>query len=67
TPHVTPTWFIYDESEKIIITTGENTVKVRNIQKNLNVAVLMDDGYSYVTVNGKARINNERKETRRQS
>ncbi|MDH2900853.1 MAG: PPOX class F420-dependent oxidoreductase [archaeon] len=57
-PHIAPTWFVY-ENNKILITTGENTVKVRNIRKDPNVAVLIDDGYKYVVVNGRARINKD--------
>ena len=58
-PHVTPTWFVYEDG-KFTITTAEKTVKVRNIERDNRVTLLIDDGYKYVMVKGKARINGER-------
>ncbi len=41
-PHVAPVWFIY-ENGKIFITTGKNSVKVRNIRTNPYIAVTIDE------------------------
>jgi PPOX class probable F420-dependent enzyme len=57
--HVTPTWFMYEDG-KFLITTAQKTVKVRNIGRDPRVTLLIDDGYKYVMVKGRARINNER-------
>lgn len=60
-PHITPTWFRYDAAaNKLLITTAEDTVKARNVKKDPRVFVLLDKEYSYVSLNGRARINNER-------
>jgi PPOX class probable F420-dependent enzyme len=57
--HVTPTWFMYEDG-KFIITTAQETVKVRNIRRDPRVTLLIDDGYKYVMVKGRAGINSER-------
>jgi PPOX class probable F420-dependent enzyme len=54
-PHVTPTWFMYEDG-KFVITTPQNTVKARNARRDNRVALLMDDGESYLMVRGNARI-----------
>lgn len=60
-PHISPTWFRYDTpTKKLLITTAENTVKARNVKSDPRVFVLLDKEYSYVSLSGKARINNER-------
>ena len=58
-PQITQTGFML-ENGKFIITTPQKAVKVRNIQRNPRVSVLVDDGYKYVAVKGRARINTER-------
>jgi PPOX class probable F420-dependent enzyme len=58
-PHVTPVWFMY-ENGMFRITTAEKAVKARNMRRDSRVSLLIDDGYKYVLVNGKAKINNER-------
>lgn len=40
--------------------TSEDRVKFRNIKRDKRVALLMDDAYSYVLVEGHARIARER-------
>jgi PPOX class probable F420-dependent enzyme len=58
-PHVTPIWYMYDRGQLIINTTTER-VKYRNIRRDPRVCLLVDDGYPYVMVEGKARIASER-------
>ena len=58
-PQITQTGFML-ENGKFIISTPQKAVKVRNIQRNPRVSVLVDDGYKYVAVKGRAKINTER-------
>ncbi len=58
-PHVTPIWYMYEDGELIVNTTTDR-VKFRNIGRDARVCFLVDDGYPYVVVFGKARIAKER-------
>lgn len=59
TPHLTPVWFRY-ENGKFLINTSEGRVKLNNIRRDKRVALLIDDEYEYLLVEGKARIAKER-------
>lgn len=53
-PHVVPIWAILD-GEEIVFTTGRNSVKARNMQRDPRVALCVDDEappYSFVMVEG---------------
>jgi PPOX class probable F420-dependent enzyme len=54
-PHVTPTWFVY-EGGRFFVTTPLDTVKARNARRDNRVALLVDDGETYLMVKGEARI-----------
>jgi len=58
-PHVTPIWYMYEDG-KLIINTTTNRVKFRNIKRDPRVCFLVDDGYPYIMIEGRARIANER-------
>jgi PPOX class probable F420-dependent enzyme len=58
-PHVTPIWYMLDEG-KLIVNTTTDRVKFRNIKRDPRVSFLVDDGYPYLLINGKARIATER-------
>lgn len=58
-PQLTPIWYMYEEGKLIVNTTVERT-KFRNIKRDARVCFLVDDGYSYVMVFGKARVAAER-------
>ncbi|HEV2226091.1 MAG TPA: PPOX class F420-dependent oxidoreductase [Nitrososphaerales archaeon] len=58
-PHVTPIWYMLDEG-KLIVNTTTDRVKFRNIKGDPRVSFLVDDGYPYVMIHGKARIAAER-------
>jgi PPOX class probable F420-dependent enzyme len=58
-PHVTPIWYML-EGGKIFVNTTPNRVKFRNIERDPRVSFLVDDEYSYVMVEGKARVASER-------
>lgn len=55
-PHVAPVWFVLD-GETVIFTTGEDTVKGRNIRREPRVSLCVDDEtppFSFVLIEGKA-------------
>jgi PPOX class probable F420-dependent enzyme len=55
-PHVVPIWFVMD-GDTLIFTTGENSVKARNIRRDARVALCVDDEtppYAFITVEGTA-------------
>jgi PPOX class probable F420-dependent enzyme len=58
-PHVTPIWYTLDRG-KIIINTTTNRVKYYNIKRDDRVCFLVDAGYPYVMIFGRARIATER-------
>lgn len=58
-PHTTPVWYMYDDG-KFIVNTSLGRVKVRNVKRDDRVALLVHEEYSYVLVEGRARIANER-------
>ena len=67
-PHVVPIWFLLDDEQNdrkgkkigdIIFTTYEDSLKVRNIDRDKRVSVCIDDQtpqYSFVTISGSAKI-----------
>lgn len=40
-PHIVPVWYFYD-GENILVTTPKGTKKIRNLQENPNVAIIVD-------------------------
>ncbi|MCG8967633.1 MULTISPECIES: PPOX class F420-dependent oxidoreductase [Streptomyces] len=57
-PHVAPVWFLVDGDE-VVFTTGESTVKGRNLARDGRVALCVDDDrppFDYVVLQGRARI-----------
>jgi PPOX class probable F420-dependent enzyme len=57
-PHVMPVWFVVD-GEQIVFTTGANTIKGRNLQRDPRIALVVEDDeppFAYVHVRGRATI-----------
>ena len=56
TPHVTPVWVDYDETDdRVLINTMQGRQKERNVQRNPKVGLSItdpDDPYRYVSVRG---------------
>ena len=53
-PHVVPIWFDLD-GENIVFTTGESSVKSKNMKRDPRVSLSVDDQtppYSFVTIEG---------------
>lgn len=58
-PHVTPIWYMYEDG-KVIVNTTTDRFKFRNMVRDPRVALLVDNGYSYILIRGKARLAKER-------
>lgn len=58
-PQVTPIWYMLEDG-KLIMNTTRDRVKYYNIRRDPRVCVLIDEGYPYVIVFGKARIAEDR-------
>jgi len=54
-PHVVPVWFTHDDG-KVFVQTDRNSVKVRNIKKNSNVAIAIYSAEEAVTIRGEGRV-----------
>lgn len=58
-PHVTPIWYMLDGG-RFIVNTTTGRVKYRNIVRDPRVAFLVDDGYTWVMIEGRAKVANDR-------
>ena len=58
-PHTTPIWYMYEDG-KFVVNSSQDRVKVKNVKRDDRVALLIHEGYSYVLVEGRARIAKER-------
>jgi PPOX class probable F420-dependent enzyme len=57
-PHVVPVWFVLD-GEDVIFTTGEDTVKGKNLRRDPRVALSVDEEtppYAFVLIEGTATL-----------
>ena len=58
-PHIVPIWFTLDNKDSILFTTGDTSVKAKNIQRDNRVRLCIDDQvplFSFVTIDGIAEI-----------
>lgn len=65
-PHVVPIWFVLDDNNDIVFTTGQDSVKAKTIYNNPYVSLCVDDQtppFSFVVVEGIAEIVDEPSET----
>jgi PPOX class probable F420-dependent enzyme len=58
-PHVTVVWYMLVDG-RLIINTAVGRVKYHNMLRDPRVSFLVDAGYPYVLVNGRARLATER-------
>ena len=58
-PHVTPMWYMVEDG-RLFVNTTTTRVKFHNIERDPRVSFLVDDGYLYVMIRGRARIAGER-------
>jgi len=60
-PHVVPVWFTYDGG-KVHVQTDRESIKVRNMRRNRNVAVAVYHGEEAAILRGKGRVVDDEKE-----
>ena len=63
-PHVAPIGFVWNEG-KIIFCTGESSVKGKNMRRNPQVSICVDDEsppYAFVIIQGTAKLNDNHKD-----
>ena len=63
-PHVAPIWFVWNEG-KIIFSTMNGSVKAKNIKRNPQVCICVDDElppYAFVIVEGTAKFSDNQKD-----
>ena len=63
-PHVAPIWFTLD-GDTLIFTTGENTVKAKNMRRDVRVCLCVDDEtppFAYIQVEGTVTFSEDREE-----
>jgi PPOX class probable F420-dependent enzyme len=60
-PHVVPVWFAVDGTE-LIVTTGADSVKGRNLARDPRVSLCVDDErppYAFVLIEGRAELSSD--------
>jgi PPOX class probable F420-dependent enzyme len=58
-PHIVPIWFTLDNNDNILFTTGDTSVKAKNIHRDNRVRLCVDDQvpfFSFVTIDGISEI-----------
>lgn len=61
-PHVAPIWYAVDDDETIVFTTGETTVKGRNLRRTGYAAMTVDDDvapFAFVVLEGAVTISDD--------
>jgi hypothetical protein len=61
-PHVAPVWFAVDDDGSVVFTTGEDTVKGRNLARAGYAAMCIDDErppFSYVMLEGPVHLSDD--------
>lgn len=67
-PHVAPVWYDMDDDGSLVFTTGEATVKGRNLRRDPRASLCVDDDrppFSFVVVEGEVEISGDLAEVRR--
>ena len=60
-PHVMPVWFVLDGAQ-LVLTTGAESVKGRNLRRDPRVAVVVDDEtppFAFVHIRGRASLSED--------
>ncbi len=62
-PHVAPIWCVWNEG-KIIFGTGDSSIKAKNIRRNPQVSICVDEEsppYAFVIIQGTAKFSDNKK------
>ena len=55
TPQLTTMWYLF-ENDMIVMNTKAGRVKERNLRRDPRISVCFENGYSYLTISGKAEL-----------
>ncbi len=59
-PHVTPTWYLWDSSgEQLLVSTLDERQKSRNLKRDPRLAICIadpEDSYRYIEIRGSAKV-----------
>ncbi len=58
-PHQTVVWYALDGDEELIVSTPRGSLKHRHLQRDPRLSVCVEEGFRYVTVSGRVRIEEE--------
>jgi PPOX class probable F420-dependent enzyme len=58
-PHQTVVWYALDGDEELVVSTPSGSLKHRHLQRDPRLSVCVEEGFRYVTVSGRVRIEEE--------
>jgi PPOX class probable F420-dependent enzyme len=58
-PHQTVVWYVLDGDEELVLSTPRGSLKHRHLQRDPRLSVCVEEGFRYVTVSGRVRIEEE--------
>ena len=61
-PHVAPIWFVLDDKERLVFTTGADSVKAKSLRRDPRICLAIDDQtppFSFVMVEGTAELSDD--------
>ncbi len=58
-PHQTVVWYALDGEEEMVLSTPRGSLKHRHLLRDPRLSVCVEDGFRYVTVSGRVRIEEE--------
>ena len=58
-PHQTVVWYALEGDEELVLSTPRGSLKHRHLQRDPRLSVCVEDGFRYVTVSGRVRIEEE--------
>ncbi len=67
-PHLAPVWYDVDDDGSVVFTTGETTVKGRNLTRDPRASLCVDDDrppFSFVVLDGSVEISDDIGQVRR--
>jgi len=57
-PHLAVMWYLID-GDNIVVNSAQGRIKDRNLAADLRMSVLVEDGYRWIRVDGRARIEHD--------
>jgi PPOX class probable F420-dependent enzyme len=63
-PHQTVVWYALDGDEELVLSTPRGSLKHRHLLRDPRLSVCVEEGFRYVTVSGRVRIEEEPKAAR---